>query len=206
MAEILQKGYGHKIPAHTQGLICVKWYIPHHGIYHPGSEVHCSFLCAKSRVAPSKMITIPRLELSAAVIAVKQDKFLKKELEISVDARSVLWTDSTAVLHDVKNETNWYHTFVANRVAIICNGSQPNQWFHVNGDDNPADDASRGLLADIFLRQSHWLTGPASLWKHDIMWPMQDKLFGEIANDDPEVIKEIRAGVSSLSTPRTPSL
>ena len=35
MAEILEKGYARKVPAHTQGLNCVKWYIPHHGIYHP---------------------------------------------------------------------------------------------------------------------------------------------------------------------------
>ena len=118
------------------------------------NEAHCSFLCAKSRVAPLKMITIPCLELSAAVTAVKQDRLLKRELEISVNARSVFWTNSTAVLRYVKNETNRYHTFVTNRVAIIRDGSQPNQWFHVNGDNNPADDASRGLTADIFLGQS----------------------------------------------------
>ena len=170
------------------------------------NEANCSFLCAKSRVAPLKMITIPRLELSAEVTAVKQDRLLKRELEISVNARSVFWTDSTAVLRYVKNETNRYHTFVANRVAIIHDGSQPNQWFHVNGDNNPADDASRGLTADIFLRQSRWLTGPAFLWKHDSMWPTQDELFGEIANDDPEVKREVRAAMSSLGTPGSPLL
>ena len=170
------------------------------------NETHCSFLCAKSRVAPLKMITIPHLELSAAVTAVKQDRLLKGELEISVNARSVFWMDSTAVRRYVKNETNRYHTFVANRVAIIRDGSQPNQWFHVNGDNNPADDTSRGLTADIFLRQSRWLTGPAFLWKHDSRWPTEDDLFGNIANDDPEVKREIRAAMSSLSTPGSPLL
>ena len=51
------------------------------------NAAHCYFLCAKSRVAPLKMITIPRLELSAAVTAVKQDRLLKRELKISVNAR-----------------------------------------------------------------------------------------------------------------------
>ena len=86
--------------------------------------VHCSFLCAKSRVAPPKTITIPRLELSAAAISVKQDKVLKRELEIPISSQSVFWTDSTAVLRYVKNETRRYHTFLANRVALIRDGSE----------------------------------------------------------------------------------
>ncbi|XP_068670915.1 uncharacterized protein [Montipora foliosa] len=152
------------------------------------------------------MITIPLLELSAAVTALKQDRLLKRELEISVNAMSVFWTDIRAVLLYVKNETNRYHTFVANRVAIIRDGSQPNQWFRVNRDNNPADDASRGLTADLLLRQSRWLTGPAFLWKHGSMCPAQDELFGEIATNDPEVKREVRAAVSSLSTPKSPLL
>ena len=102
---------------------------------------------------------------------------------------SVFWTDSTAVLRYVKNETNRYHTFVA--TTIIRDGSQPNQWFHVDGDYNLADDASPGLTADIFLRQICWLMGPAFLWRHDSMWPTQDELFGKIANNDPEVKREV---------------
>ena len=95
------------------------------------NEAHCSFLCTNSCVAPLKMKTIPRLELSAAVTAVKQERLLKRELEIPVNARSVFWTGSTSILRYAKNETNRYNTLVANRVSIIRHGSKPNQWFHV---------------------------------------------------------------------------
>ena len=73
--------------------------------YFVQGDIHCTFLCAKSRVAPLKTITIPRLELSAAAISAKQDKVLRRELEIPIDEQSVFWTDSTAVLRYVKNET-----------------------------------------------------------------------------------------------------
>ena len=76
------------------------------------NAVHCSFLVGKSRLGYVKPMTIPRLELSAAVVAVKLDRTLKEELEIKID-RSVLWSDSTAVLQYIKNEDKQFHTFVA---------------------------------------------------------------------------------------------
>ena len=44
-----------------------------------------SFLIGKSRVAPLKLVTIPRMELTAAVIAVKMDKMLQYELQLELD-------------------------------------------------------------------------------------------------------------------------
>ena len=161
-------------------------------------EVHCSFLCAKSRVAPLKTVTIPRLELSAAAISVKQDRLLRRELELPISAKSVFWTDSTAVLCYVKNETNRYHSFVANRVALIRDGSEPNQWNHVGGDKNPADHASRGLTADNFLRQVHWLTGPEFIWQHESLWPTQMEAVEDISDEDPEVKRKVKSCTTSL--------
>ena len=65
-------------------------------------NIHCSLLMGKSRLAPIKVISIPRLELSAAALSVKLDQMLKEELEVPVD-QSVFWTDSTTVLGYIVN-------------------------------------------------------------------------------------------------------
>ena len=80
-------------------------------------QIHCSFLVGKSRLAHVKQITIPRLELSAAVLAIKLDQTLREELELTID-ESIFWTDSTSVLQYIKNEDRRFYTFVANRLAV----------------------------------------------------------------------------------------
>ena len=110
-------------------------------------EIHCSFVTEKTRLAHVKAMTVPRLELSAAVLAVKLDRTLREGLEISID-RSVFWTDSTAVLQYIRNENKRFQTFVANRLAVIHDGSKPSQWNFVDSNRNPADDASRGLTVE----------------------------------------------------------
>ena len=89
--------------------------------------IHCTILQGKSRLAPLKQVTIPRLELSAAVISVKLDKVLKRELDLPLAEKSVFSTDSISVLRYIRNETKQFHTFVASRIAIIQDGSDPDQ-------------------------------------------------------------------------------
>ena len=82
------------------------------------SQVYCSLLLGKSRVVPRKFISIPRLQLTAALLSMKMACLLKKELDINcVD--EVFWTDSKIVLGYITNTVKRFKTFVANRVQEI---------------------------------------------------------------------------------------
>ena len=90
--------------------------------YMYGAQIHCAFLSAKARVTNLKKMTIPRLELTAAVTAVRVDSKLRNEWKKGSEEEEIeshLWTDSMTVLKYIENETSRFHTFVANRVEEI---------------------------------------------------------------------------------------
>ena len=103
----------------------------------------------RSRVRPMKnAATMPKLELTAATLATRINKIVTKELEGRLRIDSVTyWNESMTVLKYIANETRRFVTFVANRVAIIRQESEPRQWRHVRSVHNPADYASRGTKA-----------------------------------------------------------
>ena len=86
---------------------------------------------------------------------------LKEELEVSED--EVYWTDSTTVIKYIRNDKARYHTYVANRVQVIRDGTQVNQWRYVDTKENPADDALRGMKIQHILEQQRWIRGPEFL-------------------------------------------
>lgn len=130
------------------------------------NEVHCSLVMAKARVAPTKITSIPRLELAAAVTSSKMSVMLKSELEMTID-EEFFWTDSQVVLAYINNEARRFHVFVANRVQLIREITKSDQWYYVDTAQNPADHASRGLDAtDISL--TNWLSGPKFLWEQEV--------------------------------------
>ena len=169
-------------------------------------RVHCALLLGKARVAPLKQITIPRMELAAATLAVRVDKNVKKELDIRVN-ETFFWTDSMTVLRYISNETARFHTFVANRVTVIREGSSPRQWRYVESSQNPADECSRGQPVDVFLRNERWLNGPEFLWKPTEDWSMgvlnhhSDKL-RQLSKDDPEIKNEATSNLLSVDESR----
>ena len=67
-------------------------------------DVHCAIVIAKARVAPVKLVTVPRLELNAATVAVRVNAMVQLELEIPVK-KTVFWTDSMTVLRYINNES-----------------------------------------------------------------------------------------------------
>ena len=138
---------------------------------------HVSFLMGKCRVVPLKpVLSVPRLELVAAVLCVQIASKLK--LELPFECPHFFWTDSTVVLGYIKNEASRFKVFVANRVQRIHDDSRPEEWFHISGAENPADDGSRGVLTD------RWLKGPAFLHEVDLQIP---ECKPEVDGDDIEV-------------------
>ena len=113
-----------------------------------GTETQLVFVFGKTRVAPMKALTIPKLELQAALSATRLKDEIQLALAVPVE-RTFMWTDSTTVLQ-------WIHlsekklVFVANRVAEIFQLMTVDEWNHVPTADNPADAGTRGLLANAF--------------------------------------------------------
>ena len=150
------------------------------------NQSHVSFVMGKARVAPLKAITIPRLELAAAVVSTKVSQCLRKELDYQ-DIVKLFWTDSQVVIGYINNEARRFHTYVANRVQEIHNNTKPEQWHYVRTDSNPTDAASRGLTAHQLAHGSLWLKGPEFLSTPNVHSVQACCKPGPLDSQDPEV-------------------
>ena len=135
-------------------------------------------LCAKSKVSPFKLVTIPRLELCAALLL---SNLVKCVLNTYVSRTAILKTfafsDSTTVISWL-NSTYIKDIFVANRVSQIKENISEALWLHVEGINNPADCLSRGLTPSQLVNHPFWASGPAWLKYPETEWPVK-LVFGE---------------------------
>ena len=126
------------------------------------------------------------MELTAATTSVRVGGMISREFSDPVDGE-IYWTDSTTVLKYIRNETKRFHVFVANRVQRIRDETDPIQWRHVDSENNPADDASRGLEGNQITKQHRWVRGPHFLWHPESEWPRFPCDLDAVFADDPEV-------------------
>lgn len=120
---------------------------------------HISLVTAKTRVAPIIKVTLPKLELSAALLLAKLMATVKRALNIPIE-KTFYFSDSEVTLAWIKGDANRWKVFVANRVTEICQLSDKNDWRYVASKENSADCASRGLLPEQLVNFELWWHGP----------------------------------------------
>ncbi|RVE43851.1 hypothetical protein evm_011519 [Chilo suppressalis] len=126
-------------------------------------ELTVRMICSKSRVAPVKSVSIPRLELCGAVIGAKLFNRINSILPGDLVTKTYLWSDSTIVLCWINMSPHLLKPFVKNRVIEINELTSNATWRHVDGKINPADLLTRGLYIDELSKSSLWWNGPAFL-------------------------------------------
>lgn len=155
--------------------------------YEDGS-ISTNIVAAKTRVAPSKATSTPRLELMRAITGVRLSTRISKVFELK-PSQTVFWSDSLNVLWWVRGRSREFKPFVANRVGEIQTYSSPEQWRNVPSKLNPADILSRGMKASDLVECDRWWRGPEFLHQSESLWPTK------ILNDKHTEYDEMKAPI-----------
>ena len=153
-------------------------------------QTESSLLCTKSRVAPLKTQTIPRLELRAlelgAIVMEKVSKLLQI-LDLTI------FTDSSTALCWLQKPPNNWRSFVMNRVANIqaLSTFDKDMFRFVPGKENVADALSRGVFPEDLVMMYEWFHGPPWLTLPEAFWPPRKELTPTKAvSDEQRIVKE----------------
>ncbi|XP_011883775.1 PREDICTED: uncharacterized protein LOC105570933 [Vollenhovia emeryi] len=154
-------------------------------------EYSVQLVCSKTKVAPIKRLTIPRLELAAALLLARLMTLTIKALELP-ETSVYCWSDSAVALTWINAHPSRWKDFVHNHVCAIQELLPGASWHFVSGKENPADCASRGLQPDHLINHHLWWRGPCWLQELKSLWPSADCV--------PEVEVELEERPGQIST------
>ncbi|XP_059225803.1 uncharacterized protein LOC131997935 [Stomoxys calcitrans] len=141
-------------------------------------HVSVNLLTSKSRVAPVKCLSIPKLELLGATLLAEVVESVIPSMNLP-SYEIFKWTDSTIVLAWLRKPACNWKTFVANRVSTISSKVGIDNWFHVDTLFNPADLASRGVYPKDLIENNLWWCGPKWLSESRNSWPISDDIIDD---------------------------
>ncbi|CAL8128201.1 unnamed protein product [Orchesella dallaii] len=147
-------------------------------------HVNVSFVSSKVKVAPLKKLTVPRLELQAAVLGSKLANTIASEIKLKI-TRRFFWSDSRTVLSWIRSESARQPEFVGNRIGYIQDTTNSCEWRWVPTLENVADDATRIAKETDFSPDSRWYTGPSFLTRDSCDWPSPK------ADDDETLVEAV---------------
>ena len=170
-----------------------------------GKQCKVDLVFSKLRLAPNKAVSIPRLELLAALIGTRAIQFVANQLGVKLNEKHI-WLDSQCVLGWIGSERH-SSRFIENRVAEIR--KHKDIIFHyVPSKDNPADLASRGVVINDLLENSLWWHGPEWLLDPNYVWTPWEQDIPNRNRKNSEIIYEAKldAVESVESIPETPQI
>lgn len=132
----------------------------------------CSIIAAKTKVAPLRPLSIPRLELQAAVLGSRLMSSVQKNHSVEVKQR-FLWSDSATVLAWLRSDHRRYKQYVACRIGELLSETDVTEWRWVPSKQNPADQATKWGKQSCIDVSSEWFTGPEFLRLSEQHWPRQ---------------------------------
>lgn len=148
-------------------------------------QVKCALVGSKSRVAPIKYVSIPRLELQAGVLGTRFMNSIENSQRIKINRR-IIWSDSSTVISWLRSDHKKYQQFVVHRIGEILENSDLEMWRWLPGKDNVADDATKWERIPRFDQNSRWFNGPPFLYQPEANWPKETKRI------EPDTIEEMK--------------
>jgi hypothetical protein len=124
---------------------------------------------ASSKLAPKKTLTVPKLELNAALLSSRVAAAIQSCITHPVHQR-FFWTDSSTVRNWIRATASFYQIFVSNRIGEIQTLTETEEWRFVPGRLNPADAATRSAIGREVWPKI-WQDGPEFLLKPEADWP-----------------------------------
>jgi hypothetical protein len=133
------------------------------------NEIHVAFVAAKTKVAPKKQLTIPRLELQAAVLGCRLAETIILEHTLEINSKTY-WSDSQTVLTWIKSDNLTFKPFVGNRISEIRDSTTISEWQWISGKQNVADEATKPQKYLDLSPNGRWFRGPAFLYSPEREW------------------------------------